>query len=155
MQKKILEFTNILRKSGIRVSTAEGIDAFSALDELPLQDREIFKDALRATMVKRGEEVATYDQLFDLFWSGFYDSLRENFEQASGGLPEGMDLEQLLQYTTGPFFYIMAIVSAIHGFEVVDLGSSGWNWISTITITGGIMLTYIPEMTLGRYRNSS
>ena len=34
MQKKILEFTNILRKSGIRVSTAEAIDAFQALDEL-------------------------------------------------------------------------------------------------------------------------
>ena len=34
MQKKILEFTNILRKSGIRVSTAEAIDAFKALDDL-------------------------------------------------------------------------------------------------------------------------
>ena len=30
MQQKILEFTNILRKSGIRVSTAEALDAFSA-----------------------------------------------------------------------------------------------------------------------------
>ena len=34
MQKKIIEFTNLLRKSGIRVSVAEGIDAFNALDEL-------------------------------------------------------------------------------------------------------------------------
>jgi uncharacterized protein with von Willebrand factor type A (vWA) domain len=97
MQKKILEFTNILRKSGIRVSTAEALDSFQALDELSVEDREIFKDALRSTMVKRGEEVATYDQLFDLFWSGFYDNLRESFDQAAGGLPEGMDLEQLLQ----------------------------------------------------------
>ena len=97
MQKKILEFTNILRKSGIRVSTAEALDSFQALDELSVEDREIFKDALRSTMVKRGEEVETYDQLFDLFWSGFYDNLRESFDQAAGGLPEGMDLEQLLQ----------------------------------------------------------
>jgi uncharacterized protein with von Willebrand factor type A (vWA) domain len=97
MQKKILEFTNILRKSGIRVSTAEALDSFQALDELSVEDREIFKDALRATMVKRGEEVSTYDHLFDLFWSGFYDNLRDSFDQASGGLPEGMDLEQLLQ----------------------------------------------------------
>ena len=50
MQKKILEFTNILRKSGIRVSTAEAIDAFSALDELSIEDRGIFRDALRETL---------------------------------------------------------------------------------------------------------
>ena len=98
MQKKILEFTNILRKSGIRVSTAEAIDSFTALDELSIDDREIFKDALRATMVKRGEEVPTYDQLFDLFWSGFYDSLRDSFGQANAGLLEmGTDFEALLQ----------------------------------------------------------
>ncbi|MCH8131133.1 MAG: VWA domain-containing protein [Myxococcales bacterium] len=100
MQKKILEFTNILRKSGIRVSTAESIDAFKALDVLSFDDREVFKDALRTTMVKRGEEVETYDQLFDLFWSGFYDNLRESFGEAANGLPPGMDLERLLQQIT-------------------------------------------------------
>ncbi len=93
MQKKILEFTQILRKSGIRVSTAEAIDAFAALDELSIDDREVFRDALRSTMVKRGEEVPTFDELFDLFWSGFYDSLRDTFGEAMGGL----DLEQLLR----------------------------------------------------------
>jgi hypothetical protein len=98
VQKKILEFTNILRKSGIRVSTAEAIDAFVALDELGLGEREIFKDALRTTMVKRGEEVPTFDELFDLFWSGFYDSLREAFGQAGAGLDSlGIDLEALMQ----------------------------------------------------------
>jgi uncharacterized protein with von Willebrand factor type A (vWA) domain len=97
VEKKILEFANILRKSGIRVSTAEAIDSFVALEELSLEDREIFKDALRTTMVKRGEEIATYDHLFDLFWSGFYDNLRESFGQATGGMPEGMDIEDLLR----------------------------------------------------------
>jgi len=98
MQKKILEFANILRKSGIRVSTAEALDAFGALEELSIHDRGIFKNALRTTMVKRGEEVPTYDQLFDLFWSGFYDSLREAFGEAAEGLQDmGMDLEDLLR----------------------------------------------------------
>ena len=98
MQKKILEFTNILRKSGIRVSTAENIDAFLALEDLSIDDREIFQDALRATMVKRGEEVPTFDELFELFWSGFYDSLRDSFDQATGQLGEmGMDFERLLE----------------------------------------------------------
>jgi len=98
VQKKILEFTNILRKSGIRVSTAEAIDAFTALDELSIDDREIFRDALRSTMVKRGEEVPTYDELFELYWSGFYDNLRETFGEAAGSLSSlGIDLEELLK----------------------------------------------------------
>ena len=98
MQKKILEFTNILRKSGIRVSTAEAIDAFAALDELSIDDRGVFRDALRSTMVKRGEEVPTFDQLFELFWSGFYDSLRDTFGEAIQGLDAtGLDLEDLLR----------------------------------------------------------
>ena len=97
MQKKILEFTNILRNSGIRVSTAEAIDAFQALDLLSIGDREIFKDALRTTMVKRGEDVPSFDELFDLYWSGFYDSLREQFGEAANRLGDfGIDLEELL-----------------------------------------------------------
>ena len=97
MQQKVVEFTNLLRKSGIRVSVAECIDAFNALDELPLDDREIFRDALRAAMVKRGDEIPAYDELFDLFWSGFYDNLKDAFGNMEGSLGEmGIDLEQLL-----------------------------------------------------------
>ena len=58
-------------------------------------------------------------------------------------------------YTTGPFFYIMAVISALHGFEVVDLGPSGWSWISGITIVGGVGLTWVPELVFGRYRSST
>jgi uncharacterized protein with von Willebrand factor type A (vWA) domain len=97
MQQKIIEFTNLLRKSGIRVSVAEAIDAFNALDELSLGDRDIFQDALRASMVKRGDEIATYDELFKLFWSGYYDNLKNAFGDMEGDLGEmGIDLEQLL-----------------------------------------------------------
>ncbi len=97
MQKKIIEFTNLLRKSGIRVSVSEAIDAFNALDELSLEDRELFRDAMRTTMVKRSDEIATYDELFELFWSGFYDNLKNAFGDMEGDLGEmGVDLEQLL-----------------------------------------------------------
>jgi uncharacterized protein with von Willebrand factor type A (vWA) domain len=98
MQQKILEFTNILRKSGIRVSPAEAIDAFRALDELSIEDRGIFRDALCSTMVKRAEEVPTFHQLFDLFWSGFYDSLRDSFGEATAGLGDtSIDLDALMR----------------------------------------------------------
>jgi uncharacterized protein with von Willebrand factor type A (vWA) domain len=98
MQRKIVEFTNLLRKSGVRVSVAEGIDAFQALHHLSIQDRSLFKHALRATVVKRADDIRTYDQLFDLYWSGFYDSLRETFDNVGGEMGEGgMDLDQLMQ----------------------------------------------------------
>ncbi len=97
MQQRIIEFTNLLRKSGIRVSVAEGIDAFRALDELSIDDRAIFKDALRASMVKRGDEINTFDELFDLYWSGFYDNLRDSFGNLGDQMDEmGVDLESLM-----------------------------------------------------------
>ena len=98
MQAKVIEFANLLRKSGVRVSVAEAIDAFQSLDELSLDDREIFKDALRASMVKRGDEIPTYDQLFDLFWSGFYDSLQQGFGDVNADLAKaGIDVDDLLR----------------------------------------------------------
>ncbi|MDJ0788684.1 MAG: VWA domain-containing protein [Myxococcota bacterium] len=98
MQQKIVEFTNLLRKSGLRVSVAESIDAFAALDELSIDDREIFQDALRTTMVKRNEDIPTFDQLFELYWSSYYDNLKSSFEEAAQGGGQGeMDLDQLMQ----------------------------------------------------------
>jgi len=98
MQAKVIEFTNLLRKSGVRVSVAESIDAFQSLEALSIDDREVFKDALRASMVKRGDEIATYDQLFDLFWSGFYDSLQDGFGSLEGDMSQmGIDVDDLLR----------------------------------------------------------
>jgi len=98
VQRKILEFANLLRKSGVRVSVAEAIDAFEALDELSLEDREVFRNALRTSMVKRVDDIATYDQLFDLYWSGFYDSLRGAFDGMSEDLEkQGLSLEAMMQ----------------------------------------------------------
>ncbi len=98
MQQKVIEFTNLLRKSGVRVSVAEGLDAFLALEELSIDDRALFKDALRTTMVKRGDEIPTFDELFELFFSGFYDNLRDQFGDLGEQMgAEGIDLDQLLQ----------------------------------------------------------
>ncbi len=97
MQKKIVDFTNLLRKSGVRVSMAEGLDAFAALDQLSLDDRPLFKDALRTTMVKRSDDIPTYDRLFDLYWSGFHDVLRDELGRAAGVLGGDVNLDQLME----------------------------------------------------------
>ena len=97
MQQKLIDFTNLLRKSGVRVSVAETLDAFVALDEVSIGDREVFRDALRTTMVKRGEDIAAFEHLFDLYWSAFYDGLRDSFDKAASEAGGGkLDLEQLM-----------------------------------------------------------
>jgi len=98
LQQKLIDFTNLLRKSGVRVSVAETLDAFAALDEVSIGDREVFKDALRTTMVKRGDDIAAFEHLFDLYWSAFYDGLRDAFDKAAEGAGGGkLDLEALMR----------------------------------------------------------
>jgi len=55
-------------------------------------------------------------------------------------------------YFTGALFLLLAIVSAAHGFGVVNLGESAWSVIGVVAVVGGAVLTVLPEMILGRYR---
>jgi hypothetical protein len=67
---KIISFVGLLRQNGVRVSFAESMDTFRALDLVGLGSRLGMKDVLRATLVKRSVDVPTYDHLFDLYFSG-------------------------------------------------------------------------------------
>jgi hypothetical protein len=55
---------------------------------------------------------------------------------------------------TAPFFILGAVASLGYGVGLLPLGPSGCNWIGTVTIIGGIALTCIPELVLGRYRRN-
>jgi hypothetical protein len=59
-------------------------------------------------------------------------------------------------YLTGPFFLLMAVITFLHGFEIVWLGPSGWLWLggSLIAIGGGL-LWYLPERLWGKYSSPS
>ncbi len=54
-------------------------------------------------------------------------------------------------FFTGPFFLAMALVSLVHGFGVISLGSYGWAWIRGITLVGSSALTFLPERIWGQY----
>jgi uncharacterized protein with von Willebrand factor type A (vWA) domain len=77
MEAKLVEFTALLRRNGVRVSLAETMDAFQALDAVGLADRDTVRAALRATAVKRAVDVPTFDRLFDLYFSGLGEAIRE------------------------------------------------------------------------------
>jgi uncharacterized protein with von Willebrand factor type A (vWA) domain len=76
MDDKLIEFSNLLRQNGVRVSVAEDLDSFAAIRVLGLSSREALKSGLRATMVKRSVDVPLFDELFDLYFGGIQDLLK-------------------------------------------------------------------------------
>jgi len=75
---KIIEFAGLLRQNGIRVSFAESLDTFRALDLVGLRSRAAVKDSLRATLVKRAVDLPAYDALFDLYFSGIGEIVKRS-----------------------------------------------------------------------------
>ncbi len=68
MEERILQFISALRAGGVRISLAESADAFNAVDRLGVQERELFKLSLRATLVKEAQDLSTFEELFPLFF---------------------------------------------------------------------------------------
>ncbi len=86
MDAKIVDFTALLRANGLRVSMSEHLDAFHAVAALGIGDREVFKDVLRSTMVKRGVDLPVYDELFDLYFAGLGKAISESTNAAMQAL---------------------------------------------------------------------
>lgn len=68
MDERIVKFISALRAGGVRVSLAESADAFSAVDKLGIQERDMFRLSLRATLVKDAKDLPTFEELFPLFF---------------------------------------------------------------------------------------
>jgi uncharacterized protein with von Willebrand factor type A (vWA) domain len=68
MDERILEFIGDLRKAEIRVSTQEALDALQAAAEIGLVEREGFRTALAATLVKEARDLPAFDRLFNLYF---------------------------------------------------------------------------------------
>jgi uncharacterized protein with von Willebrand factor type A (vWA) domain len=99
MDDKLVEFANLLRQNGLRVSLTESMDTLRALEVLGLPDKETVRAALRATMVKRTVDLPTFEQLFDLFFSGLADAIREATGATAGAL--AMDEAELQRFLEG------------------------------------------------------
>jgi uncharacterized protein with von Willebrand factor type A (vWA) domain len=68
MEERIIKFISALRAAGVRVSLAESTDAFRAIDELGVKDRETFRLSLRATLVKDFSGIPAFEELFPIFF---------------------------------------------------------------------------------------
>lgn len=56
-------------------------------------------------------------------------------------------------YLTGPFFLLMAAITALYGAGVLPLGRHGWSNIGLAILIGAIALCCLPEMLWGKYRS--
>src|SRR5436309_7980172 len=65
---QLLRLCDELRKEGVKVGTAEILDAFRALGEISWTEREDFRETLAATLAKSQEDRRLFEVLFDRFF---------------------------------------------------------------------------------------
>ena len=62
-------FIGELREAGLPVSLTENLDAMQAVKHIPLIDREAFKYALAATLVKNNQHWRAFETVFEVYFS--------------------------------------------------------------------------------------
>jgi uncharacterized protein with von Willebrand factor type A (vWA) domain len=87
-------FVHELRIAGLPVSMTENLDAMRAVEHVPLQDRDAFKTALSATLVKHHGHHKVFDTVFEVYFSIFSPGV-EGAESGEGGEGAAADFEQL------------------------------------------------------------
>ncbi|MEO6989034.1 MAG: VWA domain-containing protein [Aquihabitans sp.] len=58
-----------LREAGLPVSLTENLDAMEAISHIPLEDRNAFKYALAATLVKNNAHWRSFETVFEVYFS--------------------------------------------------------------------------------------
>lgn len=109
MENRIIEFVRGLRAAGVRVSVAESADAMQATRVIGVANRDLFRESLRATLVKEAEGYQAFDELFPLYFQSGEPPLKSAYDDLSGDEQEmlraalqGLSgrLDQLLDWLT-------------------------------------------------------
>ena len=64
----VLHFVRVLRAAGMPVGPAKVIDAIAAIEAVGVANKTDFREALAAVLVSRHEQIALFEQAFDVFW---------------------------------------------------------------------------------------
>jgi uncharacterized protein with von Willebrand factor type A (vWA) domain len=82
-----------LRSAGLPVSLTENLDAMAAVQHIPLDDREAFKYALGATLVKNAAHWRVFETVFEVYFSlrGHEYALTDEQADAMANLDELLD----------------------------------------------------------------
>ncbi len=109
-------FIQELRAAGLPVSLTENLDAMEAVTHIPLEDREAFKYALAATLVKNQAHWRSFETVFEVYfslrgpqyalqgddeaervWREMQEEMGQPGERAGGGAMDQLTPEELAQ----------------------------------------------------------
>jgi uncharacterized protein with von Willebrand factor type A (vWA) domain len=62
-------FVQELRNAGLPVSLTENLDAMEAVQHIPIEDRDAFKYALGATLIKNNSHWRAFETVFEVYFS--------------------------------------------------------------------------------------
>ena len=85
MDERVVEFVSALRSNGVRVSLAESVDSLKAVEVIGILDRDQFKNALKATLIKEPADVPVFEQIFPLYFGSGGPEMQQ---------PQGLTQEQ-------------------------------------------------------------
>jgi len=93
-------FVGELRRAGLPVSLTENLDAMEAVKVIPIEDRDAFKYALGATLVKNSSHWRVFETIFEVYFSlrgSQYNIVNPSDEQADEFWRDEQDQSQLGQ----------------------------------------------------------
>ncbi len=64
----VLHFVRVLRAAGLPLGPAKVIDAIAAVEAVGISNKSDFREALAAVLVSKHDQLALFEQAFDLFW---------------------------------------------------------------------------------------
>jgi len=97
---KLLAFCEELRSEGVAVGTSEILDAFAALEQVPWESQDDFREALAATIAKSQEDRRLFELLFErwFFRAAEAEAIEREIEEGAEGEREGaerLDIDDL------------------------------------------------------------
>lgn len=75
---KLFEFIEVLRDANITISADEVIALFNAVTEIELEEKNIFRQTLKTTLVKDYTDIPVFDRCFDEYFTSrqrFFDGM--------------------------------------------------------------------------------
>ncbi len=115
----LLDLCARLQRAGVPVALTEKVDATRALGLLPLDDRPLLRAALRSAMIKRVEDQAVFDRLFDRAFPLSSASFSTSGDTATEATRE-QDLSELTGPNGGEIATNVAPTGGAAGEESVD-----------------------------------
>jgi hypothetical protein len=109
LDDRLIEFVRGLRAAGVRVSLAESMDAMRAVGVVGITEKEIFRQSIRATLIKESDDFLIFDELFPLYFGTGGTPLQSAMEDMSSDEQEMLKaalsamsgrLQQLLDWLT-------------------------------------------------------